>query len=334
MAERQILTKANHPFIVTLHYCFQTPDFFYLVMQYCAGGEFYAILRKQPHCRVSEEVARFYAAEVLVALEYLHMIGIIYRDLKPENILVHESGHVMLGDFDLAHELKSFSSSGARQSHSQRRCSTSALKRTSVAMSPPLSPTISTSDRALGSRLRERRIVNITEISTDTMRKHENTRGRRSSCPCLYFPVHKSSYPVIDTESHLDSGEQRTSFVGTHEYVAPEIIAEEAYNRSVDWWAFGILIYEMVYGRTPFRGKNQIQTLENILDISEDIDFPLDVPVSENCKDLIQQLLAKTVDKRLQNPLFIKSHPFFEGIVWPCTLVIRLILNLLTNYHT
>lgn len=121
---------------------------------------------------------------------------------------------------------------------------------------------------------------------------------------------------MMDTESHLEQGERRTSFVGTHEYVAPEIIAEEGYVGSVDWWAFGILLYEMVYSTTPFKGSTQIETLENILDLTGDIDFPSEIPVSDTFKDLIRQLLAKHVSRRLQNPLHIKVHPFFKGTPW------------------
>lgn len=127
---------------------------------------------------------------------------------------------------------------------------------------------------------------------------------------------------MVDTESHLEDGEKRRSFVGTHEYVAPEIIAEEGYVGSVDWWAFGILLYEMVYGKTPFKGKIQTQTLENILDITEEVEFPTDEAaqeVSDECKDLLRKLLAKDVAKRLQNPLSIKAHPFFRSVAWPRT---------------
>jgi protein-serine/threonine kinase len=97
----------------------------------------------------------------------------------------------------------------------------------------------------------------------------------------------------MDTETHLEEGEKRISFVGTHEYVAPEIIAEEGYVGSVDWWAFGILLYEMIYATTPFKGSTQIQTLENILDVTEEIQFPSNIKISETCKDLIRKLLAK-----------------------------------------
>lgn len=107
------------------------------------------------------------------------------------------------------------------------------------------------------------------------------------------------------------------SFVGTHEYVAPEILSEEGYAGSVDWWAFGILIYEMVVGRTPFKGKSQKETLENIIDVTEEVTFPETSPVGNECKDLICKLLAKDKTQRLQNPLSIKAHPFFRNVAWP-----------------
>ena len=67
-------------------------------MEYCGGGEFFRALQRQPKRSLPEHAVRFYAAEVLVCLEYLHMLGFIYRDLKPENILLHSSGHIRLTD--------------------------------------------------------------------------------------------------------------------------------------------------------------------------------------------------------------------------------------------
>jgi serine/threonine protein kinase len=71
-------------------------------MEYCAGGELYTLLVKQPHRRFAEAASRFYVAEVLLALQYLHLLGFVYRDLKPENVLLHDNGHVLLTDFDLS----------------------------------------------------------------------------------------------------------------------------------------------------------------------------------------------------------------------------------------
>lgn len=119
LAEQEILASANHPFIVTLYHSFQSEDYLYFCMEYCLGGEFFRALQSRPGKCLSEDDARFYAAEVTAALEYLHLMGFIYRDLKPESrsshvhfcnsshehradILLHESGHIMLSDFDLA----------------------------------------------------------------------------------------------------------------------------------------------------------------------------------------------------------------------------------------
>ncbi|KAJ0411648.1 hypothetical protein ATCC90586_004117 [Pythium insidiosum] len=382
LTERDLLTKTNHPFIVTLHYSFETTDYFYLILQYCAGGELFSFLRRSDdHC-IPEAHARFYAAEVLVALEYLHLLGIIYRDLKPENILIHESGHVVLSDFDLAYQVKpavqTASSAPATVKHRSslltRSASYSSLVQANMpphfgasptklkakkpaaprarAKSPrrlllPLSPTLSTTDRGLGLALPLQRRTKLVDVPLDTGDRAERARGyrrlfvpraifRRLSSPCLPFAARRATLPLVDTEFHMEFAEKRTSFVGTHEYVAPEVIAEEGYVGSVDWWAFGILLYEMVFGVTPFRGATQAQTLENIIDICEDISFPeppkrdgsgaddddaatsITTPVvSDACKDLIRRLLDKTVSKRLQNPLHIKSHPFFADVVWP-----------------
>lgn len=86
IAERLILEKISHPFIVKLHYAFQTPDKLYFVIDFLNGGELFYHLRKEG--KFSEERTRFYAAEIVLALECLHKNGVIYRDLKPENVLL------------------------------------------------------------------------------------------------------------------------------------------------------------------------------------------------------------------------------------------------------
>ena len=91
LAEQEILATSNHPFIVTLYHSFQSEDYLYLCMEYCSGGEFFRALQTRPGKCISEEDARFYAAEVTAALEYLHLMGFIYRDLKPESEFRHSS---------------------------------------------------------------------------------------------------------------------------------------------------------------------------------------------------------------------------------------------------
>jgi serine/threonine protein kinase len=87
LAEQEILATSNHPFIVTLYHSFQSEDYLYLCMEYCSGGEFFRALQTRPGKCIPEDDARFYAAEVTAALEYLHLMGFIYRDLKPESKL-------------------------------------------------------------------------------------------------------------------------------------------------------------------------------------------------------------------------------------------------------
>lgn len=250
LAEQEILATSNHPFIVTLYHSFQSEDYLYLCMEYCSGGEFFRALQTRPGKCISEDDARFYAAEVTAALEYLHLMGFIYRDLKPENILLHQSGHIMLSDFDLSKQ------SG-----------------------PGGKPTM---------------IVGKNGAST-------------------------SSPPTIDTKSCI-ANFRTNSFVGTEEYIAPEVIKGSGHTSAVDWWTLGILIYEMLYGTTPFKGKNRNATFANIL--REDIPFPDHAgapPISNLCKSLIRKLLIKDENRRLgarAGASDIKSHPFFKTTQW------------------
>jgi len=101
-AERNVLEAVSHPFVVALHYAFQTPKKLYFVLEYCPGGELFFHLSRSG--RFPEGRARFYTAELLLALQYLHQLNIIYRDLKPENVLLDADGHVKITDFGLSKE--------------------------------------------------------------------------------------------------------------------------------------------------------------------------------------------------------------------------------------
>jgi protein-serine/threonine kinase len=98
--ERQVLESISHPFIVHLHYAFQTPKKLHLVLEYCPGGELFFHLSRAG--RFSEERCKFYASEICLAISHLHSYRIIYRDLKPENLLLDSEGHLKLTDFGLS----------------------------------------------------------------------------------------------------------------------------------------------------------------------------------------------------------------------------------------
>jgi len=100
--ERSVLGLVDHPFVVKLHYAFQTGDKLHFVLDFCSGGELFFHLGRAG--RFSENLGRFYAAEIALALGHLHKKGVVYRDLKPENILLDSEGHIKLADFGLSKE--------------------------------------------------------------------------------------------------------------------------------------------------------------------------------------------------------------------------------------
>eukprot|EP00759_Apiculatamorpha_spiralis_P040312 PhF_6_TR38931/c0_g1_i1/m.58243 len=100
--EKNILRRSTHPFLLKLHYTFQSESKLFFVMDFMQGGDMDTYLNKFPNKRVEYDTARFYAAEILLALQYLHEHQCIYRDLKPENILMSSDGHAVLADFGLS----------------------------------------------------------------------------------------------------------------------------------------------------------------------------------------------------------------------------------------
>lgn len=107
------------------------------------------------------------------------------------------------------------------------------------------------------------------------------------------------------------------SFVGTHEYLAPEIIKGEGHGSAMDWWTFGIFLFELLFGKTPFKGSGNRATLFNV--VGQPLKFPETLVVSFAARDLIRGLLVKEPQNRLaykRGATEIKQHPFFEGVNW------------------
>jgi len=129
----------------------------------------------------------------------------------------------------------------------------------------------------------------------------------------------QTSMPMVDTKSCI-ANFRTNSFVGTEEYIAPEVIKGCGHTSAVDWWTLGILIYEMLYTTTPFKGKNRNATFANIL--RDDVGFPEHAgapAVSNNCKSLIRKLLVKDENRRLGSRAGasdVKGHPFFRATQW------------------
>ncbi|KAJ6421762.1 hypothetical protein OIU84_029033 [Salix udensis] len=277
--EREILGLLDHPFLPTLYSHFETDKFSCLLMEFCSGGDLHILRQRQPGKHFSEQAARFYASEVLLALEYLHMMGVVYRDLKPENVLVREDGHIMLSDFDLS--LRCRVSPTLVQSSADSSCKISSYCIEPSCLQPScLKP----------------RFFNP-----------KTARANKTEKPNL-------ALPVLVAEP---TAARSMSFVGTHEYLAPEIIRGDGHGSAVDWWTFGIFLYELILGRTPFKGSGNRETLFNV--VGQPLKFSQGSSLSFAAKDLIRGLLMKDPQKRLgfkRGATEIKQHPFFETVNW------------------
>ncbi|KAK7339587.1 hypothetical protein VNO77_20264 [Canavalia gladiata] len=295
--EREILQSLDHPFLPTLYTHFETETFSCLVMEFCPGGDLHALRQRQPGKYFSEHAARFYVAEVLLALEYLHMLGIIYRDLKPENVLVREDGHIMLSDFDLSLRCAVSptlvkSSNTSLETKSSGYCIQPACIEPTCVMQPDcIQPSCFTPRFLSGKSKKEKKLKPKNDVQSQV-----------------------TPLPELIAEP---TNARSMSFVGTHEYLAPEIIKGEGHGSAVDWWTFGIFLYELLFGRTPFKGSANRATLFNV--VGQPLRFPESPTVSFAARDLIRGLLVKEPQHRLayrRGATEIKQHPFFHNVNW------------------
>ncbi|XP_061039912.1 serine/threonine-protein kinase N2 isoform X2 [Eubalaena glacialis] len=219
MCEKRIFETVNsvrHPFLVNLFACFQTKEHVCFVMEYAAGGD----LMMHIHTDVfSEPRAVFYAACVVLGLQYLHEHKIVYRDLKLDNLLLDTEGFVKIADFGLCKEGMGF-------------------------------------------------------------------------------------------------GDRTSTFCGTPEFLAPEVLTETSYTRAVDWWGLGVLIYEMLVGESPFPGDDEEEVFDSI--VNDEVRYPRFL--STEAISIMRRLLRRNPERRLgageKDAEDVKKHPFFRLIDW------------------
>ena len=213
-AERYILARVQHPFIVDLFATFQDGLNIYMLMSYVPGGELFTHLRRAQ--RFTPDVTRFYLSTIVLALRYLHSFNIVYRDLKPENLLLDSRGYLRLTDFGFA--------------------------------------------------------------------------------------------KVVD--------DRTWTLCGTPEYLAPEVIQSDGHGKAADWWACGVLCYEMLVGYPPFFDETPYGIYEKIL-IGE-VYWPR--TLDRLSKDLIRGFLNPDRSRRLRNVnegvQDVLQHSWFGGVDW------------------
>lgn len=211
-----IANKERHPFLLSLHACFQTETRVYFVMEYISGGDLMLHIQRG---QFGTKRAQFYAAEVCLALKYFHENGVIYRDLKLDNIMLTLDGHIKVADYGLCKE-------------------------------------------------------------------------------------------------DMWYGSTTSTFCGTPEFMAPEILLDKKYGRAVDWWAFGVLIYQMLLQQSPFRGEDEDEIYDAIL--ADEPLYPIHMP--RDSVSILQKLLTREPEQRLgsgpTDAQEIMSQPFFRNINW------------------
>ncbi|KAF3435908.1 hypothetical protein FNV43_RR23000 [Rhamnella rubrinervis] len=274
--EQRVLRRLRHPLFPRLRGVLNTDKLVGYAIDYCPGRDLSTLRKRQTERMFSDDVIRFYAAELVLALEYLHSLGIVYRDLKPENIMIQQNGHIMIVDFDLSTKL----SPKTPQSR------------------PPKNP-----------------------VSKSVSLKNKKKSFSPFNCFCnsgISPDYSVSTSPCIDNTAHTDSdsSEKSNSFVGTEEYVAPEIVSGNGHDFAVDWWSLGVVLYEMLYGVTPFRGINRKETFYRILTKQPEL-----TGEATPLRDLIRRLLEKNPTERIDVE-GIKGHDFFAGVEWDTVLQI------------
>ncbi|XP_054707053.1 rho-associated protein kinase 2-like [Uloborus diversus] len=223
--ERFIMAFANSEWIVKLHFAFQDAKHLYMVVDYLPGGDLVTLMS---NFDVPEKWAKFYVAEVVLAVDAIHSMGFVHRDVKPDNILLDTQGHIRLTDFG-----------------------------TCMRVGP-------------------------------------------------------------DGLVHSDTA------VGTPDYISPEVLKSEGgsvlqgcYGKECDWWSVGVLLYEMLFGDTPFYSESLVGTYAKIMDFANSLHFPDDVMISKEAKNLICAFLTERMERLGRNGIEdIKRHPFFQNDQW------------------
>ena len=327
--EQQVFGVVSGEYVVKAIFSFVHETFLCIVMEYMKGGDISSLLEE--YGLFEEETARFYTAEIILALEYLHQLHIIHRDIKPDNILVDSQGHTKLSDFGLSEfgvtQKISKNSGSFLYNDNRRRTSLLILdvfqQRLPSVVFDSTQMVISKRERVRNSLM----VENIPEKSPSRSFEKILPPDVRSSLLNSNLGnnivknenMHKNSSKGSIHRSSLKKSNMHR-IIGTPDYIAPEILKGEDFNNpSSDFWSLGVMLFEFTTGSLPFNDDTIDKIFDNILHMRipwDDIEIGEGEDcISERTADLIKKLLEPDPKRRL-NVLEIKKHPFFEGILY------------------
>ncbi|PVI00081.1 Serine/threonine-protein kinase-like protein cbk1 [Periconia macrospinosa] len=285
-AERDFLVASeNSRWVVPLLASFQDNINLYLVMEYMIGGDFLGMLLREDI--LDENVAKWYVAEMILGIEEAHKMNWIHRDIKPDNFLITASGHLKISDFGLAFD--------GHWMHNQTYYNE---QRYGLLNNLDLHVDGDAQDREDESQRQEAR--NAFEL----------VHGKPATREKFDSKVEGTSGSILDWLNRTKRRQFAKSVVGTSQYMAPEVIRGENYDGRCDWWSVGIILYECLYGSTPFFYENRQATKARILDHRNCLRFPSEQrfarpnidrvplkPVSHTAINLISRLLDDRQDR-------------------------------------
>ena len=297
--ENQILNELDNPFIIKLYGAFEEDKKIHLVMDYLPKGDLsYFIKTNYP---LADDIIKYYSAQIVLFLEYMQKMKLIHRDLKPQNIMIDEKGNLKVIDFGTVQKIGYYYDKKQMRFKEEKL-----LERLDFQF-------IGGIDNYFIPDKDDDAYEEEDEEEEESEDENENENKSNSI---------KKDIKEKKNNKNRKRGKRKNSFVGTIEYMSPEVIAEKPTEYGTDIWAFGIMLYQMYYNRTPFKKESAYLTFRNIE--KSNFEFPHDSSIPKSAKDLIKQILVVDPKKRLgggsQNSHYdinsLKKHPFFEGIKW------------------
>ena len=292
--ENDILRELDSPYIVKIYGAFESDGKIHLIMDFLPKGDLSHFIKNNT---LKDDIIRFYAAEMVLFLEYMQSKNLVHRDLKPQNIMIDEKGHLKVIDFGTVRKLGYYYDKRDMKFKEEKvfeQIDSEDIKGVKNIVNPDEEDADADDfDDDEDEEDEEDEDSNENEISEKKKKRMQKLRVKRSM-----------------------------TFVGTAEYISPEVIGDRPAEFGTDIWAVGVMLYEMYFNTTPFKAVTTYLTFRNIE--KPQINFPKDIKIKDDAKDLILKMLVAEPKKRLgggepksqYDIAHLKKHNFFKGIKW------------------